>query len=158
MLPRRSLLSDIVIAMSFTEPLGRSIVPRPRLFLAVTPAAGAAALQRGWKNGKLTCERLLTRSFERSLLSGRHGHLFQRTKKGPAFFRYDPLSGFSRNQLLSENIEIRGPLCQSLHTSRPLRAAGVEYRQVILQDSETRTALRLAGENLKYRELKTHIR
>lgn len=147
----------MTIATSFAERLGRPTL-RDRLLPAAMPATGAATLGRQGKHGKLAWETLLSRFFERSLLSSQQGCLFQRSEKGPAAFRYDPLPGFSRNQLLSEKIEIWRQLCQSLHTGRPLRTAGVEHRQVVLQDSETGPALPLAGENLKYRELKTHIR
>lgn len=122
------------------------------------PATTIAALRHQGKHWKLTCDKLLTLLFARSLLSGQHCRIFQRSKKGPALFHNDPMAGVTCNQLLPENIELWRPLCQSLHTDRPLRTTGVEHRQVILQDSKTGSALRLASENLKYRKLKTHIR
>lgn len=92
------------------------------------PATTIATLRRRGKHWKLTCNKLLTLFFARSLLSGQYGRLFQRIKKGPALFHNDPMAGFPRNQLLSENIEVWHPLCQSLHTSRPFRTTGVEHR------------------------------
>lgn len=143
--------------VNFPAGLGGPAIARPQALTSAMPAIGTVALSPRSKHGKVTCERFLTPAFGRSIRSRPCAHLFQQSKKGPAFVRYDPLSGFSRNQPLSENVEIRRPLRQSLHTIRPLRTAGVVHRQVILQDSETRTALRLASENLKYRDLKTQF-
>ncbi|TWB51375.1 hypothetical protein FBZ94_110206 [Bradyrhizobium sacchari] len=156
MLPRHDETTSSPVA-NLTEWLGGSAIARPQPFPSAMPTTGAVASSARGKHRKLTCRRLPTPAFGCSILRGRWARLFQHSKKGPAFFRDDPLSGFARNQALSENIEVWHPRRKSLHTIGPLRTTGVEHRQVMLQDGQTRTALRLAGENFKYRDLKTHF-
>jgi hypothetical protein len=152
-----TIWSNIVAGRELREGLAGTPIARPQRLPAEVPATGTVVLSARRKRGKPTCKGFLNHAFERSLLRVRYALLFQKSKKGPPFVRYDPLSGFPRNQPLSENIEIRRLRRQSLRTIRPLRTAGVEHRQVILEDGKARPALRLAGENPKYRDLKTHF-
>jgi len=76
--------------------------------------------------------------------------VFERCKKAPALVRDDPRTGFTYNELLAKQIEVRGKRGKPLHSRHPIGAAGIEDREVLFDHLEGAAPVGLTGQDLQY--------
>lgn len=84
--------------------------------------------------------------------------MFERSQESTALVGDPPAPLLTLDELLAEEIEIGSKLGEPLHTRNPLRTAGIEDREVLFHHLETAASIGLAGQDLQYRQLKTHAR